>query len=188
MACFLAPAAEAVVTTVLQKKLDQKEKEAEHGSIRDTVENAQSIQESTKPKHKISWSRKLKWLNTMLWGGSALLCVEHVYGMGKLFRGRRSLPAMQTPSEIVPMLKEIALYGTTMAVVITGVWFGMTLIAERLTGKLDTEERAEQEVSRMHLILTAAAAIAATLVWPEKLPDRRYRLGFLSLMSTGGQH
>ena len=29
MACFLAPAAEAVVTTVLQKKLDQKEKEAE---------------------------------------------------------------------------------------------------------------------------------------------------------------
>ena len=27
MACFLAPAAEAVVTTVLQKKLDQKEKE-----------------------------------------------------------------------------------------------------------------------------------------------------------------
>ena len=55
------------------------------------------------------------------------------------------LTAMQTPSEIVPMLKEIALYGTTMAVVITGVWFGMTLVAERLAGKRDTEERAEQE-------------------------------------------
>ena len=78
MACFLAPAAEAVVTTVLQKKLDQKEKEAEHGSV-EHIENAQSIQESTKPKHKISWSRKLKWLNTMLWGGSALLCVEHIW-------------------------------------------------------------------------------------------------------------
>ena len=128
MACFLAPAAEAVVTTVLQKKLDQKEKEAQHVSV-EHIENTQSIQESTKPKHKISWSRKLKWLNTMLWGGSALLCVEHIWH-----------------GEVVPMLKEIALYGTTMAVVITGVWFGMTLIAERLAGKLDTEERAEQEV------------------------------------------
>ena len=78
MACFLAPAAEAVVTTVLQKKLDQKEKEAEHGSV-EHIENTKSIQESTKPKHKISWSRKLKWLNTMLWGGSALLCVEHIW-------------------------------------------------------------------------------------------------------------
>lgn len=144
MACFLAPAAEAVVTTVLQKKLDQKEKEAEHGSV-EHIENTQSIQESTKPKHKISWSRKLKWLNTMLWGGSTLLCVEHIWH-GEVVPWPPFLTAMQTPSEIVPMLKEIALYGTTMAVVITGVWFGMTLIAERLAGKLDTEERAEQEV------------------------------------------
>lgn len=37
----------------------------------------------------------------------------------------------------------------------------------------------------MYLILTAAAAIAATLVWYVKLPDRRYRLGFLSLMYWG---
>ena len=133
MACFLAPAAEAVVTTVLQKKLDQKEKEAEHGSV-EHIENAQSIQESTKPKHKISWSRKLKWLNTMLWGGSALLCVEHIWH-GEVVPWPPFLTAMQTPSEIVPMLKEIALYGTTMAVVITGVWFGMTLIEERLARK-----------------------------------------------------
>ena len=144
MACFLAPAAEAVVTTVLQKKLDQKEKEAQHVSV-EHIENTQSIQESTKPKHKSSWSRKLKWLNTMLWGGSALLCVEHIWH-GEVVPWPPFLTAMQTPSEIVPMLKEIALYGTTMAVVITGVWFGMTLIAERLAGKLDTEERAEQEV------------------------------------------
>ena len=37
----------------------------------------------------------------------------------------------------------------------------------------------------MYLILTAAAAIAATLVWYVKLPDRRYRLGFLSLVYWG---
>ena len=96
MACFLAPAAEAVVTTVLQKKLDQKEKEAEHGSV-EHIENTQSIQESTKPKHKISWSRKLKWLNTMLWGGSALLCVEHIWH-GEVVPWPPFLTAMQTPS------------------------------------------------------------------------------------------
>ena len=37
----------------------------------------------------------------------------------------------------------------------------------------------------MYLILTAAAAVAATLVWYVKLPDRRSRLGFLSLMYWG---
>ena len=42
MACFLAPAAEAVVTTVLQKKLDQKEKEAEHGSV-EHIEKSHSL-------------------------------------------------------------------------------------------------------------------------------------------------
>ena len=144
MACFIAPAAEAVVTTVLQKKLDKKEKEAAQVST-EHIELTQSTQESGKPQHKISWSRKLKWLNTMLWGGSALLCVEHIWH-GEVVPWPPFLTAMQTPSEIVPMLQEIALYGTAMAAVITGVWFGMTRIEERLAGKLDTEERAEQEV------------------------------------------
>lgn len=37
----------------------------------------------------------------------------------------------------------------------------------------------------MYLILTAAAAVATTIVWYAKLPDNRYRLGFLSLMYWG---
>lgn len=37
----------------------------------------------------------------------------------------------------------------------------------------------------MYLILTAAAAVAATIVWYVKLPDNRYRLGVLSLMYWG---
>ena len=143
MACFLAPAAEAVVTTVLQKKLDKKEHEMMQIST-ESAEPAQSTQENAKPQHKISWSRKLKWLNTMLWGGSALLCVEHIWH-GEVVPWPPFLTAMQTPSEIVPMLKEIALYGTTMAAVITVVWFGITLIADRLAGKLETEETVKQE-------------------------------------------
>ena len=57
MACFLAPAAEAVVTTVLQKKLDQKEQEAAHVSV-EHIENAQSVQESAKPKRAAQNSKK----------------------------------------------------------------------------------------------------------------------------------
>lgn len=37
----------------------------------------------------------------------------------------------------------------------------------------------------MYLIFTAAAAIVSTIVWYAKLPDTRYRLGFLSLMYWG---
>lgn len=37
----------------------------------------------------------------------------------------------------------------------------------------------------MYLILTAAAAIVSTVVWYAKLPDTRYRIGFLSLMYWG---
>ena len=133
MACFLVPATEAAVTTIAEHVVKWKEERANKEEL--------TLSETS----KTPFSHKLKWLNHMLWGGSALLCVEHIWH-GEVVPWPPFLTAMQTPSEIVPMLKEIALYGTTMAVVITGVWFGMTLIAERLAGKLDTEERAEQEV------------------------------------------
>ena len=143
MACFIAPAAEAVVTTVLQRKMNKKEQESAHVSA-EHIESAESMQETAKPKHRISWSRKLKWLNTMLWGGSALLCVEHIWH-GEVVPWPPFLTAMQTPSEIVPMLQEIAVYGTAMVAVITGVWFGITLIADRLTDRMEAEDPAEQE-------------------------------------------
>ena len=133
MACFLVPATEAAVTTIAEHVVKGKEERANKEEL--------TLSENS----KTPFSHKLKWLNHMLWGGSALLCVEHIWH-GEVVPWPPFLTAMQTPSEIVPMLKEIAIYGTTMAVVITGVWFGMTLIAERLAGKLDTEERAEQEV------------------------------------------
>ena len=127
MACFLAPAAEAVVTTVLQKKLDQKEKEAEHGSV-EHIENTKSIQESTKPKHKISWSRKLKWLNTMLWGGSALLAFEHIWH-GEVTPWFPFLTAAGNPEDAMAMLHEMATTGVAMAVLVTAVWAGMVAVS-----------------------------------------------------------
>jgi len=60
MACFLVPAGEAIVTTVVQKVLENSEKKA---SGKKTV------------KTGISWSRRLSWLNKMLWGGVILLAL-----------------------------------------------------------------------------------------------------------------
>lgn len=70
MACFLVPTAEAIVTTIAQKVLASKEKNMEihHESGSDKV------------IEKSHFSRKLGWLNNMLWGGSALLALEHEIG------------------------------------------------------------------------------------------------------------
>ena len=59
MACVLVPAAEAVLTTAAEKVLAAKEGGHSQAGL--------------------SFSRKLKWLNHLLWGGSALLAFEHVW-------------------------------------------------------------------------------------------------------------
>ena len=143
MACFLAPAAEAVVTTVLQKKLDQKEREAQHVSV-EHIENAQCAPESAKPKHRISWSRKLKWLNTMLWGGSALLCVEHIWH-GEVVPFFPFLTAVKS-GETAEMLAEMGSAGVTMAVLVTVVWVGMLAVSSIIEKRaLNTKKLAQEE-------------------------------------------
>ena len=67
MACFLVPTTEAIVTTIVEKNVEAHEKKEGSG--------VQTLQKES----KLPFSRKLKWLNTMLWGGSALLAFEHVW-------------------------------------------------------------------------------------------------------------
>ena len=61
MACFLVPAAEAIVTTVASKAMKK-------NSVPASEAEAQ-----------ITFGSKLNWLNNLLWGGSALLAFEHVW-------------------------------------------------------------------------------------------------------------
>ena len=71
MACFLVPAAEAVITTVAAKVIKSREKdEAVELSLADGI-----VQDAG----RIKFSSKLGWLNKLLWGGSALLAFEHVW-------------------------------------------------------------------------------------------------------------
>ena len=113
MACFLVPTAEAVVTTIATKVIESKEKE------NPTQVRAEDI--SVDSETKIPFSRKMKWLNNMLWGGSALLAFEHVWH-GEVVPFFPFLTAASDPSSAAEMLHEMATAGVLMAVLVTAVW------------------------------------------------------------------
>lgn len=106
MACFLVPMGEAIVTTVVQKVVDNKEKKAG---------------EAKAAKSGSSWGRRLGWLNKMLWGGVILLALEHVWH-GEVVPWPPFLTAMENPADVGPMLSEMALFGGAMAAAITVIW------------------------------------------------------------------
>ncbi len=125
MACFTVPAGVAIVTTIVQKVVEKREKKA-------GVEKANKV--------GLSWGQRLGWLNKMLWGGSILLAFEHLWH-GEIVPWPPFLTAMKNPADIAPMLHEIATVGTAMAVTVTVVWIVMVLIVElkiRTTGSVKT--------------------------------------------------
>ena len=107
MACFLVPTAEAVVTTVMTKVIESKEKTK---LPEEKAENEVSVASSV----KIPLSRKMKWLNNMLWGGSALLAFEHVWH-GEVVPYFPFLTAAGDPASAAEMLHEMATAGVLMA-------------------------------------------------------------------------
>lgn len=98
MACFLAPATAAIITTSIRKKVASK--------------------------------YHLGWLNTMLWGGVVMLAVEHI-AHREVVPFPPFLTAMQNPTDIPIMLKEIATIGTAMTVAVGLMWAVMVLIANK---------------------------------------------------------
>jgi len=120
MACFLVPAAEAILTTVLNKAT--KGKKAASGT--------------TQPA-KNPFVRKLKWLSNLLWGGSVLLAFEHVWH-GEVTPFFPFLTAASDPVSAGEMLREMATSGVAMALLITVVWVGMVLVSNAI------EKRAAQ--------------------------------------------
>ncbi len=131
MACFLVPTAEAVITTAVAHSTKSKEKE----------EIAQSNENAVDSAEKIPFSRKLKWLTNMLWGGSALLAFEHVWH-GEVVPWFPFLTAASNPQDASVMLHEMSTVGVTMAVLVTAVWIGMLAVSnaiEKKTSDTDTQ-------------------------------------------------
>ena len=117
MACFLVPMGEAIVTTVVQKVVENKEKK---------------VGEEGTTKTGLSWSRKLSWLNKLLWGGTILLAFEHIWH-GEIVPYPPFLTAMENPADVAPMLQEVATVGVGMAIFVTIVWGIIVMIAELKT-------------------------------------------------------
>ncbi len=100
MACFLVPAAEAVVTTAVKRNADKNKKEGKEQNI---------------------FISKMNWLNNMLWGGSALLAFEHIWH-GEVTPWFPFLTNAANAADRAEMLFEMATSGTAMAAVVTAVW------------------------------------------------------------------
>jgi hypothetical protein len=113
VACFLVPVGEAIATTVVQKVMEKREKKS--GGER--------------TEGGLKWSRRLGWLNKLLWGGSILLALEHVWH-GEVVPWPPFLTAMNNPGDIAPMLHEMATVGVAMAIAVTVVWAIIVMIAE----------------------------------------------------------
>lgn len=131
MACFMAPLAEAIVTTAVTRAMQKKE--------------AAGAQASAPRSTGLPFSRKLKWLSNLLWGGSALLAFEHLWH-GEISPVFPFLTAMQNPADTAAMLQELGTVGVAMAALITAVWLGMVAVSHRLEQRnSETQAAAETE-------------------------------------------
>lgn len=143
MACFVAPAVEAVVTTVVQKVVESKEKKAELAVNNSEGFVKEDIQIKGLEKAKIKLSRKLGWLNKMLWGGTALLIFEHVWH-GEVVPYFPFFTSIQN-GDVAGMLGEIARNGITMAAVVTGVWAIVCAVVSSYEKKAEKEAHTAKE-------------------------------------------
>jgi hypothetical protein len=99
MACFIAPMATGIITTVFRKKIPA--------------------------------ALKIGWLNIMLWGGVAMLTIEHL-AHGEIMFYPPFLTAMQNPANIPIMLQELVTVGGTMTIAIVIIWIILVAIASRM--------------------------------------------------------
>ena len=119
MACFTVPLAEAVVLTAVKKIALRR--------------NADSVINEA----EMAKSQKLGVLEKMLYGGSFLLAVEHLYH-GEISLVPPFFTAMKNPSEIPEMLREMATVGVGMALLTTAVWaagIGISALVKNLKKK-----------------------------------------------------
>lgn len=124
MACFLVPTAEAIVATIVTKSVRTTEKEPAELKI-STGNGKFEIAE------KIPFSRKLKWLTNMLWGGAVLLAFEHIWH-GEVTPWFPFLTAASNPSDTAAMLHEMSTVGVSMAILVTAVWGVMLIVSNAI--------------------------------------------------------
>ena len=105
MACFTVPLATAVVAGATKAALP-------------------------KSASKNPFVAKIGWLGKLMFGGSFLLAIEHVYH-GEIIMMPPFLTAAKEGGEALSeMFHEMATVGVSMAVLLVVVWVGMVLVSE----------------------------------------------------------
>ena len=117
MACFTAPLAQALVVT------------AAKSARKDKVANSRN-----------PFVRRLGWLQKMLFGGSFLLAIEHVWH-GEITWRYPFLTAVRD-GNAAEMWHEIATVGVAMAALITVVWAGMVVVSSALGRRAAAAQKA----------------------------------------------
>ncbi len=123
MACFLVPTTEAIVTTIVKKSTKNKVADEEGAE-----------------KHP--FLKRLNRLNNMLWGGSALLAFEHIWH-GEVVPWFPFLTNAASPESAAEMLREMAVSGVGMAVLVTAVWIATVAIEGVMSRRPDAVPAAE---------------------------------------------
>ena len=120
MACFLVPLTEAVLVSAAKAVVFRR--------------NTDKIIDESKKLKIQSIKEKIGWLQKMLFGGSFLLAIEHIYH-GEVIFVPPFLTAMRSPDEIKVMLHEMATVGVGMAAITTAVWVIIALVSSFVSRK-----------------------------------------------------
>ncbi len=130
MCCFIAPMAEAIVTTVTTIVLEQTDKSAQQTNALQVATKKQTI------------CKNLKVLSKMLWGGSVLLAFEHVWH-GELQAFYPFLTAASSPESLNEMWHEVATVGTSMAGLVTVAWGALMVVRSKFHKAVPAEVSAK---------------------------------------------
>jgi hypothetical protein len=87
------------------------------------------ITTALRKKFPTNW--RINWLNTMIFGGSVALAVEH-YAHQEIVPWFPFLTAMESPETTSIMLNEMIKIGVPMAFLIILTWITMVLVYEKI--------------------------------------------------------
>ena len=118
MACFIVPAAEAAVVTIIRRIAE---------SNHNKKYSVTKVNPETVLEKKTGILHQTRWLTNLLWGGSVLLAFEHVWH-GEVQPWFPFLTAMRDSESTSEMLHEMATNGVGMAAFVTAVWIGMVAV------------------------------------------------------------
>ena len=116
MACFIVPLAQAIATTAYRKQLERK------------------ALVSSGEQHSSPLNAHLKSLETMLYGGTLMLIVDHIIN-GELTWMFPFFTALETEGGGAVMLREILTVGVPMSAIVTVAWVVWAYYKERKTVK-----------------------------------------------------